>query len=277
MNNLVTLGALLVKWLAANIVPVSIVVLVIFGAGTATGTTLVAIDTIAPALTTGADQCGTSSTRATSMIRNTVIDMPEGPDKDKYSSQLETYGKSGSTVSVPNDSGMEGQVDSCGRMPLIMGDGVITWPLPGQRINERYPCYGLPYSCSPHTGMDIGGPYGTPVLASITGTVVAVNDGAKDYACNAWISNIFACPFREGNFVKIKHSDGWVYWYHHLKEGSVIPKIGDYVTAGTMIGQQGSSGLSTGAHLHLELRDASGKLQDPLKYLHDNGCQNCPL
>lgn len=236
---------------------------------------LSAINSISPYLNQGKGS-GCEDT-AYSSVQNKINSLPtDSPQRTKIQNQFDSYkGRATANTNTTNSSGLEGQTTSC-KSALIMGDGVITWPVPGAPINERYPCYGWPNSCSPHTGMDIGGGFGAPILAAVTGTVVEVSDGTPDYLCLPYKYNIFSCPYTKGNYVKIKHSDGWIYWYHHLKNGTVLPKVGDYVTAGTKIAEEGSSGVSTGAHLHFELKDDKGRRQDPLKYLQDNGCANCP-
>lgn len=69
-----------------------------------------------------------------------------------------------------------------------------------------------------------------------------------------------------GNRVSIDHGNGIVTKYFHLKKGSIPVKIGDKVAAGERIGEMGSTGYSTGAHLHFQL-EIGGKAADPLPYL----------
>lgn len=86
-----------------------------------------------------------------------------------------------------------------------------------------------------HYGLDYPAPVGTPVLAVNDGTVVI----AGKY------------PVR-GNLVAIDHGAGLVSLYFH--QSKVLVKVGDKVTRGQHIGQVGTTGLSAGPHLHLELR-----------------------
>ena len=97
-----------------------------------------------------------------------------------------------------------------------------------------------------HTGIDYGCPAGTPVLAS--------NDGLVFYA--GW---------KEGGYgycVFIRHDDGNVTIYEHLLKDIVVT-IGQHVKQGQVIGFSGSTGNSTGPHLHFEIRDYNGKAFDP--------------
>ena len=70
----------------------------------------------------------------------------------------------------------------------------------------------------------------------------------------------------QGNYVKIEHAAGVYTVYYHLKKGSVCVKSGDKVQAGQTIGYMGSSGNSTGPHLHFGI-SVGGVWQDPLPYL----------
>jgi murein DD-endopeptidase MepM/ murein hydrolase activator NlpD len=100
----------------------------------------------------------------------------------------------------------------------------------------------------PWTLMDAGA---VDVLAVAPGTLVAKADGFNDRSCS------FNAPDTP-NYVVIQHADGSVARYLHLKNGSVTTlAIGSPVPAGTPLGKVGSSGVSTGPHLHLELRVAN--------------------
>jgi hypothetical protein len=94
------------------------------------------------------------------------------------------------------------------------------------------------------------------VVAAAPGMIVYKQDGNYDRSCSigggSW------------NAVYVRHTDGSVAWYGHLKSGSMTSKpIGDSVVTGEVLGVVGSSGSSTGPHLHLELYDSSANLVDP--------------
>ncbi|MDZ4747716.1 MAG: peptidoglycan DD-metalloendopeptidase family protein [Saprospiraceae bacterium] len=94
------------------------------------------------------------------------------------------------------------------------------------------------------------------VIAAAAGTIVYKSDGNYDRNCgfnnNNW------------NAVYIQHADGSVAWYGHLKNGSTIGKqVGEAVATGEYLGIVGSSGNSTGPHLHFEIYNGSGNLIDP--------------
>lgn len=98
-----------------------------------------------------------------------------------------------------------------------------------------------------HNGIDIPGRAGTPVQAADTG-VVRFAGRAGGY----------------GNLVEIAHSDGLTTRYGHLSR--ILVPAGTVVTRGDTIALMGSTGRSTGSHLHFELR-ADGRALDPLPHL----------
>jgi murein DD-endopeptidase MepM/ murein hydrolase activator NlpD len=94
------------------------------------------------------------------------------------------------------------------------------------------------------------------VVAAAPGTIVFKSDGNFDRNCG----------FGSGNWnaVYVRHSDNSVAWYGHLKNGSVTNKaVGQTVATGERLGVIGSSGNSTGPHLHFELYNGANQLQDP--------------
>lgn len=99
-----------------------------------------------------------------------------------------------------------------------------------------------------HTGMDIANPSKPPVMASMKGEVVRAVHGGTGY----------------GNYIKLKHQVGnTVYYtlYGHLDFIGV--NEGEMVEQGEMIGIMGTTGNSTGVHLHFEILDENGKWMDP--------------
>lgn len=108
------------------------------------------------------------------------------------------------------------------------------WPVPASRT------IGTWYSEGGHDGLDIWGAYNTPIVASKSGTVVKVLHGDE-------------LPNWEGygNGVVINHGDG--YYSHYAHMASVSVSQGQYVSQGQQIGCMGSSGNSTGTHLHFAI------------------------
>ena len=116
------------------------------------------------------------------------------------------------------------------------------WPEPYAQISQPFGpttyWFEPPYGGYPHfhTGIDLVEPYGSPVYAADDGVVALVGNSSGGY----------------GNYVVIAHSGGFNTLYGHLS--TALVKVGQTVSQGTVVGLEGSTGNSTGAHLHFELR-----------------------
>lgn len=99
-----------------------------------------------------------------------------------------------------------------------------------------------------HTGIDLAAPLGTAVGSAADGVVVAVGHTSYGY----------------GNYVIVAHGGGIATLYAHLLQTNV--NVGDRVARGQLVGLEGSTGLSTGAHVHFELR-VNDAVTDPMPYL----------
>jgi trimeric autotransporter adhesin len=94
------------------------------------------------------------------------------------------------------------------------------------------------------------------IIAAAPGVILGKTDGNYDHNCGLGTG--------EWNAVYIEHSDGTVAWYGHMKTGSTTSKaIGESVVAGEHLGFVGSSGSSTGPHLHFEVHDEFDAVIDP--------------
>ena len=131
---------------------------------------------------------------------------------------------------------------------------VLAWPMPGAPISQPFGPSSLVLEpplgsyAHFHTGVDFADPAGTPVQAVADGIVVAAATGRIGY----------------GNYIVIAHGHGIETLYGHLDALAVA--VGDNVTQGQVIGFEGSTGFSTGPHLHFEVR-VDGQFVDPLVYL----------
>jgi murein DD-endopeptidase MepM/ murein hydrolase activator NlpD len=121
-------------------------------------------------------------------------------------------------------------------------------------ISQEFGCTGMtwepPYgSCAHfHMGIDIVAPYGAPVRAAGAGRVVYVGWNYADGADPAWI-------------VIIAHSSQLTTWYAHMQPRYPV-RAGDVVSQGQVIGYEGNTGHSTGAHLHWAV-DFNGNFVNP--------------
>ena len=112
------------------------------------------------------------------------------------------------------------------------------------RPNRPHPILGI---VRPHNGIDLAAPRGTPVYATRTGTVTTASEA-----------------YEAGNYVVINHYDGFSSVYMHLDYYIVEP--GQYVSAGQCIGYVGSTGLSSGFHLHFGI-SLNGVYVNPCSYV----------
>ncbi len=122
-----------------------------------------------------------------------------------------------------------------------LGTGSLILPVAGEISSYFGPRWG-----TMHQGLDIAAPHGTPVRAADSGMVTFAG----------WNGNY-------GRMVEIDHGGGRVTWYAHLSGINV--SVGQQVNQGDVIGWVGSTGYSTGPHLHFEIR-VDGTPVNPLNY-----------
>ncbi|MEB3309233.1 MAG: peptidoglycan DD-metalloendopeptidase family protein [Snowella sp.] len=103
-----------------------------------------------------------------------------------------------------------------------------------------------------HRGIDIAAPIGTPIMASASGEVITAG----------WNSGGF------GNLVKLRHADGSVTLYAH--NSRILVRTGQFVAQGQQIAEMGSTGRSTGPHLHFEIRPNGTTAVNPVTLLASN-------
>lgn len=131
----------------------------------------------------------------------------------------------------------------------IVSTGTYIWPLPGYSPGSAYgwrihPIWG---DRRFHAGEDIGAPSGTSILAADSGIATVIPDNGNGY----------------GNYIIINHGGGRTTLYAHMSGFAV--SNGATVTQGQTIGYVGSTGNSTGPHLHFEVR-VNGATTDPKGY-----------
>ena len=133
----------------------------------------------------------------------------------------------------------------------ITSTGTYIWPLPGYSPGSAYGWRMHPIfnEMRFHAGEDIGAPSGTPILAADSGVATVIPDNGNGY----------------GNYIMINHGGGRVTLYAHMSAFAI--SNGATVSQGQVIGYVGSTGNSTGPHLHFEVR-VNGATTDPKQYFN---------
>ena len=124
----------------------------------------------------------------------------------------------------------------------------MSWPVKGRITSPfGYRIHPILKTKNLHTGLDIAASTGTPVVAANTGTVIKAG----------WNNSY-------GNLLMIDHGGGIVTLYAH--NSSLLAKVGDVVSKGQTVAKIGSTGMSTGPHLHFEVR-VNGQYKNPMDWL----------
>lgn len=120
----------------------------------------------------------------------------------------------------------------------ILENSAGSWRIPASgTITATYPNYPESFGGGPHHGIDIANVVGTPIFAAKAGTVVAAISVEQDGF---------------GKYVKIDHGGGVYSYYAHCSE--ILCAVGQQVAARDLIAKMGSTGISTGPHVHFEIR-----------------------
>lgn len=129
------------------------------------------------------------------------------------------------------------------------GTGSLTHPVPGAVITSGFGGRVAPTAgaTTGHDGIDYGAGYGAAVYAADSGTVITAQYNSA-----------------RGNYIVINHGNGMQTWYQHLSSMNVT--VGQTVARGQVIGNVGTTGISTGPHLHFEVH-VNGVPVNPLNYL----------
>ncbi|MEB3229045.1 MAG: peptidoglycan DD-metalloendopeptidase family protein [Synechocystis sp.] len=126
---------------------------------------------------------------------------------------------------------------------------------PGQFTGYSWPAKGVLTSGygrrwgRMHRGIDIAGPIGTPIMAAASGEVISAGWNAGGF----------------GKLVKIRHADGSITYYAH--NNRILVRQGEYVEQGQQVAEMGSTGRSTGPHLHFEIRPDGKSAINPIALL----------
>ena len=162
----------------------------------------------------------------------------EDKEFDRITEELENFHEENGDLSTGEDDPGTGSVL----------DGLI-WPSKAKYITSPFGNRntGIAGASTDHQGVDIGAPYGSNVFAAQSGKVIQAG----------WNGGYGYC-------VTISHGEGVTTLYAHLSDYDV--RVGSQVARGQVIGECGSTGISSGPHIHYEIR-VNGRAIDPLPYL----------
>ena len=118
--------------------------------------------------------------------------------------------------------------------------------------------YGLREHNRHHNGIDLAAEAGTPIMAAADGVVAVSRHEEGGY----------------GNFVEVEHEDGWRTLYAHTQRN--YRKIGEFVKAKDVIACVGSTGRSSGPHLHFEIRDPQDAPLNPAEFVFFSSRRTLP-
>lgn len=168
-------------------------------------------------------------------------------DRNAQAARDEAARKAAEEAAKKQQAAASGGSSNKGSEVLNTGSLKFRWPLSGYGKSYITQHYGGMFSGSSHKGVDIGVPYGTPIYAAESGQVLSA-----EYHWS-W-----------GNNVLIWHNGTFSTRYAHCSKLAV--KAGDYVEKGQVVGYVGSTGNSTGNHLHFEIYQ-NGSRVNPENYV----------
>ena len=181
----------------------------------------------------------------------TIIEKYTENEEEVKTSELEVAKTETQTIvaeRIAEEQKQKEEEERINSLPDINGIKLAVTPIEGT-ITSRYGVSSR-IRKSTHTGLDIAATSGTPIKVVAAGTVIGASyDGSY------------------GKLVKVDHGNGVETWYAHTSKMYV--KVGEQVEAGDVIAAVGSTGNSTGPHLHLEIR-VNGEHVNPQDYLYQN-------
>ncbi|MCL2652274.1 MAG: M23 family metallopeptidase [Propionibacteriaceae bacterium] len=131
--------------------------------------------------------------------------------------------------------------------PVAVDDGQFIYPVKGFTLSSGFGWRTVPYR-EFHSGIDLAAPCGTPIVAAADGVVTYVG----------WNSGL-------GNYAEINHGTLSTGYGH---QSSIAVTVGQQVKQGQLIGYVGSTGLSTGCHVHFQALNPQGGVFDPRSLIH---------
>lgn len=171
-------------------------------------------------------------------VRAVMAQTPEGVSVTSYEVTSDETGETIAVGEIINGSGGDDEESAKGTsFSSYFVNAAPILPVQGARITSRfgYRTHPITGKYGFHTGLDLAAPEGTPIAAVFYGKVTKVGEG------DSW-----------GKYVLVEHSDGFETFYCHLSE--IYVEKGAVIRQGETVGLVGSTGMSTGPHLHFEVR-----------------------
>ena len=183
---------------------------------------------------------------------NLLADLKAKAEAAKRLQEEQAAAAAAAAAAKKNNSGSSCSNGSSSSRPassgnVVSGSGYITHPCPGMTYQSSYFGEVRSFDSRPHKGNDYAAPTGTPTYAAAAGTVITAG----------WSNSA-------GNWVVISHGNGLVTKYMH--HSSICVSAGQRVEKGQQIGYVGSTGYSTGAHLHFQV-ELNGTPVNPNNYM----------
>ena len=182
---------------------------------------------------------------------NLLADLKAKAEEAKRLQEEQAAAAAAAAAAKKNNSGSSSNGSSSSRPAssgnVVSGSGYFTHPCPGMTYQSSYFGEVRSFDSRPHKGNDYAAPTGTPTYAAAAGTVITAG----------WSNSA-------GNWVVISHGNGLVTKYMH--HSSICVSAGQRVAKGQQIGYVGSTGYSTGAHLHFQV-ELNGTPVNPNNYM----------
>ncbi|WP_117211140.1 M23 family metallopeptidase [Allorhizocola rhizosphaerae] len=202
--------------------------------------------------------------------------LTEAAQRVQVSAYPEAYAKwTSDAIQLADAVASQGSWAILGDLEQCVSTAGWTHPLPGYQVTSGFRTAGRPS----HDGADLPAPRQTPIRAAAAGEVIKVRCNAIDRRDGSdWGCDRDGDPDLTGGcgwFLELLHPGNVMTRYCHLDTAPLV-RVGDQVLAGQPIGVVGSTGHSSGPHLHIEVhlnadRDSTGQAVDPVSFLRSMG------
>lgn len=191
--------------------------------------------------------------------------------KGEYDAFVSTFGKTSSQTPTGRLAGSQSPFEASSKAKLNNSVNFATTNYKGKKVVlpfahganlHSFGNYAQDRGSHTHAGEDIAVPEGTHIVSPVRGVVKSIRWDEGGY----------------GQYMDVLGADGMLYRYAHLQQNAFFAKVGDKVDVGSKLARSGSTGRSSGPHLHFEIRNPNNEFGfegtvDPLAYLASKGPQ----